>query len=66
MKEFTDAKVQFVAIDYDTDEKYTLSLSKLVENANIESIKAIAGGLDTLIDGNITHAKVVESHFVSL
>lgn len=66
MKEFTDAKVQYVATDFETDEKYTLSIGKLVQNADVEAITAIGAGLDSLIDGEITYAKVVESHFVSL
>ncbi|MDN6196310.1 MAG: hypothetical protein L0L39_02305 [Atopostipes suicloacalis] len=66
MKEFGEAKVQFVALDIETDEKYTLSLGKLVENADVTAITEIGQSLDTLIGGQITHAKVVESHLVSL
>lgn len=66
MKEFGEAKVQFVALDIETDEKYTLSLGKLIENADVASITKIGQSLNDLVDGQILHAKVVESHFVSL
>lgn len=66
MKEFGEAKVQFVALDVETDEKYTLSLGKLVENADVASITKIGQSLNDLVDGQILHAKVIENHFVSL
>lgn len=66
MKEFSDAKLQFSALDMETDERYNLSISKLVQDADVEAIKSVAQGFDTLIDGQITHAKVIESHIVSL
>ncbi|MDN6161566.1 MAG: hypothetical protein L0I79_02230 [Atopostipes sp.] len=66
MKEFSEAKVQFSALDFETDERYNLTIGKLVEGADVESIQTIAQGLDTLVEGQITHAKVVENHIVSL
>lgn len=66
MKEFGEAKVQFTALDVETDEKYTLSLGKLIENADVASITTIGQSLNTLVNGEILHAKVVESYFVGL
>lgn len=66
MKEFGDAKLQVVALDLETEEKYTLSLGNLIEDADVVAIQAIGQGLNQLIDGEVTHAKVVESHIVTL
>lgn len=66
MKEFGEAKVKFVALDIETDEKYTLSLGDLVENADVAAVTKIGQSLNALIDGQVLHASIVESHFVSL
>lgn len=66
MKHFTAAKVQFVAIDEETEEKYTLSLGNLVEDADVAAISEIAVSLDTIVDGDLAHANIVENYFVAL
>lgn len=66
MKEYSEGKVQFSALDMETNKRYNLSIGKLIENADVEAIKTIAQKLDTLVDGQITHAKVIENHIVSL
>lgn len=66
MKEFDEAKLQIVALDLETEEKYTLSLGNLIEDADVTAIQAIGEGFNQLIDSEVTHAKVVETHIVSL
>lgn len=66
MKHFTAAKVQFVAFDEETEEKYTLSINNLVEDADVAAISEIAGSLDTIIDGDLSDANIVETYHVSL
>lgn len=66
MKHFTAAKVQFVSYDEETEEKYTLSIGNLVEDADVAAISQIAGSLDTIVAGDLAHANIVESYHVSL
>lgn len=66
MKHFTKAKVQFFSYDEETEEKYTLSIGNLVEDADVAAISEIAGSLDTIIDGHMANADVVETYHISL
>lgn len=66
MKEFITGKVQIVSFDPVTEKEYTLVLGNLVEDADVEAIDRIARSLDTIIDGDLTHAKVVEDYHISL
>lgn len=66
MKYFADGKVQFSAYDDETEEKYTLTLGNLVEDADAVAISNIAKALDKVVDGYVGHVQVVESYQVSL
>ncbi len=66
MKHFRNAKVQIISVDEETEEKYSLTLGNLVEDADAATIVQVAEALDTVIDGYLDYATVVESFHISL
>lgn len=66
MKEYGEGKLQLVAMDSETDKNYTLSIGKLIQNADVEAIKTVGRSLDSLVEGQIIYAKIVETYAVNL
>lgn len=66
MKEFNNARVQFDAVDEDTEERYKFTIGDLEPDADVEEIMNIGQSLNPLLDVSIEQAFVTESHVVIL
>lgn len=61
MKEFNGARVQFTSIDSETEEKNRMTLSDIVEDADVSIIQAIGSALDGIVDGEMTETKLTQT-----
>lgn len=66
MKHYANGKLQVVSYDPETEEKYSLTLGDLIEDADIAAIDRIARSLDSIIVGDLAHARVTENYHISL
>lgn len=61
MKTFNGARVQFVSVDPETEEKIRISLGDLKEDAAAEVIQEIGAALDSVVDGELEQTTLTQT-----
>lgn len=61
MKTFNGARVQFVSVDPETEEKVRFSLGDLKEDAATEVIQEIGAALDAVVDGDLEQTTLTQT-----
>ena len=61
MKTFNGARVQFVSVDPETEEKGRFSLGDLKEDAAAEVIQEIGAALDAVVDGGLEQTTLTQT-----
>ena len=62
IKEFEGSKIQYYFEDIENEEYFSLNVSDVTQDADKEAVMAVGSALATLIDGPLSHAKVIETH----
>ena len=62
IQEFEGSKVQFYFEDVENNEYFNVSLGEVTANAGNEAVAAVGTALSTLVDGPLSHSKLIETH----
>ena len=62
IKEFEGSKVQFYFEDVENNEYFNVSLGEVAANAGNEAVAAVGTALSALVDGPLSHSKLIETH----
>lgn len=61
MKTFSGARVQFMSVDPETDEKVRFSLGDIKEDAAAEVIREIGTALGSVVDGELEQTTLTQT-----
>ena len=61
MKTFSGARVQFMSVDPETDEKVRFSLGDIKEDAAAEVIQEIGTALGSVVDGELEQTTLTQT-----
>ena len=61
MKTFSGARVQFMSVDPETDEKVRFSLGDIKEDAAAEVIREIGTALGSIVDGELEQTTLTQT-----
>ena len=62
IQEFEGSKVQFYFEDVENNEYFNVSLGEVAANTQKETVAAVATALSPLVDGPLSHSKLIETH----